>query len=842
MRSHVEKSKKYELDKYLITKIYNKQEKKKRVYNVVKKNVVYDKQLTEQYYKYSNNNRNNYYSSYQSFRDYISSGYNYEFLENEINNIKSILGFSRNIREIINKKITLESLYSNNSFSNSIQNQDQIIELNEESSNEKINKSSKEDALSKLKQSYAKQPKSTNLRRASTVFQVDKENPYIKKVADFAHKNIQLNNAGLSQPMKKDEKKDFLDICKLLKIKEEEIKRPQNQYQFRLFSVMTEDFDPFFLPVYENFVSVKYENQKTKLIKLYNKENAFVKCVTIIKDKLKSHLNKEKNKEENPIPNPNVNQSNNFLKFKNNTDMGFHTFLQHKFQIKIPYINAFYLGRTEIYFKDIDNFMSYYKENTSLSTKKLEKDFFANLFKILTYNNADYKKFLQYLYSHSYFFKYIYNYFTFSDKNAGMTIKNIAPTIKRIKEVEPFLNESQNKYFDENSKESEIKSKADEDTKSLAAREKENIFKKTKIDINKVNISDKLLGSEFIYTISLYEEDLVDIIKNKKKGEFIEILSNDSKFNNDYIITLDNSNNDNILQIINVKATQKRLSEKNNSLKINNFMFSFPFDDRLIFIDLTKDLRNNIKIDKNKMKKDKFLLVCLKNEENEYSQVYMFKLTKSIFLRFISTNSLKDKISKNEIFEEKEGSEDGKFEIQYNLGQTTKKEDVLGFNDHTSENESIQDKKEKIKSPSISRTQIKALTFGIGKNTEHIETDKNDEEDEAEEKEGENKSGNYNKDSSEEARPGSDEDSDDKSEDEEDEEDEEDKNDSENEDDDKDDDDNEDDDEKNDDDDDNDEKSENNKEENSSIYLNKNNNEEEVNNIKKIDEDKEDDD
>ena len=835
MRSHVEKSKKYELDKYLITKIYNKQEKKKRVYNVIKKNVVYDKQLTEQYYKYSNNNRNNYYSSYQSFRDYISSGYNYEFLENEINNIKSILGFSRNIREIINKRITLESLYSNNSFSNSIQNQNQIIELNEESSNEKINISSKEDPLSKLKQSYAKQPKSTTLRRASTVFQVDKENPYIKKVADFAHKNIQLNS-GLSQPMKKDEKKDFLDICKLLKIKEEEIKRPQNQYQFRLFSVMAEDFDPFFLPVYENFVSVKYENQKTKLIKLYNKENAFVKCVTIIKDKLKSHLNKEKNKEENPIPHPNVNPNNNFFKFKNNTDMGFHTFLQHKFQIKIPYINAFYLGRTEIYFKDIDNFMSYYKENTSLSTKKLEKDFFANLFKILTYNNADYKKFLQYLYSHSYFFKYIYNYFTFSDKNPAMTIKNIAPTIKRIKEVEPFLNESQNKYFDENSKESEIKSKVDEDTKSLAVQEKDNFFKKTKIDINKVNISDKLLGSEFIYTISLYEEDLVDIINNKKKGEFVEILSNDSKFNNDYIITLDNSNNDNILQIINVKATQKRLSEKNNNLKINNFMFSFPFDDRLIFIDLTKDLRNNIKIDKNKMKKDKYLLVCLKNEEDEYSQVYMFKLTKSIFLRFISTNSLKDKILKNEIFEDKEGIEDGKFEIQYNLGK--KKEDVLGFNDHTSENESIQEKKEKIKSPSISRTQIKALTFGIGKNTEHIETDKNNEEGEAEEKEGENKSRNYNQDSSEEARPNSDEDSDDKSEDEEDEEDEEDKDDSENEDDDKDD---EDDDEKNDDDDDNDEKSENNKEENSSIYLNKNNNEEEVINNNKIDEDKEDD-
>ena len=60
----------------------------------------------------------------------------------------------------------------------------------------------------------------------------------------------------------------------------------------------------------------KLINEKTKLIKLYNKENAFVKCVTIIKDKLKSHLNKEKNKEENPIPHPNVNPNNNFLNLK----------------------------------------------------------------------------------------------------------------------------------------------------------------------------------------------------------------------------------------------------------------------------------------------------------------------------------------------------------------------------------------------------------------------------------------------------------------------------------------------------------------------------------------------
>ena len=240
-------SKKFELDKFLIKKIYNLQDKKKRVYNVTKKNVVYDKQLTEQYYKYSNNNKNNYYSSYQSFRDYISSGYNYDFLVNEINNVKSILGFSRNIRELINKKINPESQFYKSSLNNSNTNQNQIIELNEESSNEKIN-GPNDDPFGKLnKGPFGKQQKNPNLiRRASTVFQIDKENPNIKRVADFAHKNVQLGQNYPQNINKGNGKKDFLEICKLLKLKEEELKHPQNQYQFRLFSVMSEDFDPFF--------------------------------------------------------------------------------------------------------------------------------------------------------------------------------------------------------------------------------------------------------------------------------------------------------------------------------------------------------------------------------------------------------------------------------------------------------------------------------------------------------------------------------------------------------------------------------------------------------------------
>ena len=50
MKTLVENSKKFELDKLLIKQIYNIKEKKKPEYKVIKKNVVYDKQLTKQYF------------------------------------------------------------------------------------------------------------------------------------------------------------------------------------------------------------------------------------------------------------------------------------------------------------------------------------------------------------------------------------------------------------------------------------------------------------------------------------------------------------------------------------------------------------------------------------------------------------------------------------------------------------------------------------------------------------------------------------------------------------------------------------------------------------------------
>ena len=46
MKKHYENSKKFELDRYLIKKIYNIKEKRKPKYQVIKKNIVYEKILT----------------------------------------------------------------------------------------------------------------------------------------------------------------------------------------------------------------------------------------------------------------------------------------------------------------------------------------------------------------------------------------------------------------------------------------------------------------------------------------------------------------------------------------------------------------------------------------------------------------------------------------------------------------------------------------------------------------------------------------------------------------------------------------------------------------------------
>ena len=620
MKNHVENSKKFELDKLLIKKIYNIPDKKKPEYKVIKKNVVYDKQLTRQYFTYSNINKDNYFCNYQSFRDYLSSGYDYYFLVNELSNIRSILDISHNIREIVNKKLNNNKAPKKHLYN---QTQEKIDEMNNSISNQLIQKLN------------------SNNRRPSTVFQLDKDNPLVKRMSNMTHKNSitnqniqKINNYNPRLNEEEINNTKFIEKCHLLKKKEEEENLPKNQYHFRLYSMLSEEFDKFNLPVYEDFINVKYENQKNALIEIYNKERAFTNRAIQMKEKIKllakeSKMKLKKNQENNS---GSIDFNNSRPNINPLPDINLRDIAQDTYETKVPYITSFFFGRSELYFKEIDNFMNMYKEKTSLASKQLEKDFFENLYKILTFNNTDCKKFFHYLYSNSYFFKYIYNIFTTNNKSDD-SLKNIAPSIKRHNDDEPFLNESQKESFFPGAREKIIdenkyiimQKKPDENN-----NEQEEDLKQKEID----EFFDSLIGNDFIYQISLIQEDVSELVDKKKIKKFKKIITSNERYEDNFIITLNNE--DNMLQIYNTKE--------------NQYLFSFYFDENISFYDLDKDLNNNLKSDKIQPNQ-KYILIIQKNNFSNYNNSYVFKLNQDIYTRFIKSISSKgNKIKKIELF------------------------------------------------------------------------------------------------------------------------------------------------------------------------------------------------
>ena len=674
MKNHVENSKKFELDKLLIKKIYNIPDKKKPEYKVIKKNVVYDKQLTRQYFTYSNINKDNYFCNYQSFRDYLSSGYDYYFLVNELSNIRSILDISHNIREIVNKKLNNNKAPKKHLYN---QTQEKIDELNNSISNQLIQKLN------------------SNNRRPSTVFQLDKDNPFVKRMSNMTHKNSitnqniqKINNYNPRLNEEEINNNKFIEKCHLLKKKEEEENLPKNQYHFRLYSMLSEEFDKFNLPVYEDFINVKYENQKNALIEIYNKERAFTNSAIQMKEKIKllakeSKMKLKKNQENNS---GSIDFNNSRPNINPLPDINLLDIAQDTYETKVPYITSFFFGRSELYFKEIDNFMNMYKEKTSLASKQLEKDFFENLYKILTFNNTDCKKFFHYLYSNSYFFKYIYNIFTTNNKSDD-SLKNIAPSIKRHNDDEPFLNESQKESFFPGAREKIIdenkyiimQKKPDENN-----NEQEEDLKQKEID----EFFDSLIGNDFIYQISLIQEDVSELVDKKKIKKFKKIITSNERYEDNFIITLNNE--DNMLQIYNTKE--------------NQYLFSFYFDENISFYDLDKDLNNNLKSDKIQPNQ-KYILIIQKNNFSNYNNSYVFKLNQDIYTRFIKSISSKgNKIKKIELFSSEENEENNNINININEkdkdkdndeDKKLKLEDILSLKGNTTKNQNESQDSEK---------------------------------------------------------------------------------------------------------------------------------------------------
>ena len=674
MKNHVENSKKFELDKLLIKKIYNIPDKKKPEYKVIKKNVVYDKQLTRQYFTYSNINKDNYFCNYQSFRDYLSSGYDYYFLVNELSNIRSILDISHNIREIVNKKLNNNKAPKKHLYN---QTQEKIDEMNNSISNQLIQKLN------------------SNNRRPSTVFQLDKDNPLVKRMSNMTHKNSitnqniqKINNYNPRLNEEEINNTKFIEKCHLLKKKEEEENLPKNQYHFRLYSMLSEEFDKFNLPVYEDFINVKYENQKNALIEIYNKERAFTNRAIQMKEKIKllakeSKMKLKKNQENNS---GSIDFNNSRPNINPLPDINLRDIAQDTYETKVPYITSFFFGRSELYFKEIDNFMSMYKEKTSFASKQLEKDFFENLYKILTFNNTDCKKFFHYLYSNSYFFKYIYNIFTTNNKSDD-SLKNIAPSIKRHNDDEPFLNESQKESFFPGAREKIIdenkyiimQKKPDENN-----NEQEEDLKQKEID----EFFDSLIGNDFIYQISLIQEDVSELVDKKKIKKFKKIITSNERYEDNFIITLNNE--DNMLQIYNTKE--------------NQYLFSFYFDENISFYDLDKDLNNNLKSDKIQPNQ-KYILIIQKNNFSNYNNSYVFKLNQDIYTRFIKSISSKgNKIKKIELFSSEENEQNNNINININEkdkdkdndeDKKLKLEDILSLKGNTTKNQNESQDSEK---------------------------------------------------------------------------------------------------------------------------------------------------
>ena len=104
-QNNIINAKNFEIDKQILNEIYNKHEKPKNIYNVVEKKTIFDKEFTKTFPNL--NKSENYYSNYQSFRDFLSTGFTYDYTLNEINKIKSLLKFSFDLRENITNKFGL---------------------------------------------------------------------------------------------------------------------------------------------------------------------------------------------------------------------------------------------------------------------------------------------------------------------------------------------------------------------------------------------------------------------------------------------------------------------------------------------------------------------------------------------------------------------------------------------------------------------------------------------------------------------------------------------------------------------------------------------------------------
>ena len=556
-------AKNYELDKETLKQYYpyyKLQERPENIYKIVEKKTILIKEKNNINDK-EKVLRRDYYCNFKSFREYLSTGKNYNYAINELEKIKSIINFSKELRKEICNKFELPFSKENNEIS---------IQLPYE-------KTEEENSILNLTNSNINTANSKG-RRVSAIFNLVK------------HPNS----------------KSFIEKCFLLKEKKKKIDNNDNNYMFRLFTKYEKDSDIFNFPKFDGFNNNIFHNQNWKLTKLLYLENKFINVADL------------KNKSSSQIS----------IQSKLNID----SLLKLKI-LKYPYIQAFFNGRERDYFKEMDNFVGLYRDN-SQSIKNNEKDLFNSLYNILTKCNSDCSHFMQYLYSKSYMFKYIYDIFIIENKLDIIDKENVPMIQKEILD-EPFLNDSMRQFFSTSNTEfqpGQIKNTIpSQKLDSEIIIDEENNF---------ANNFEDLFGNKIMEKIGFCNEQLTELLKNKDKNinnlislikdipyEYYLVINNEDKFII-YKPNFDSSNKEKYSINENIRSLKLYVIDENN---YNNELFQSNIDSSEENVVLVKIYarKNLLTKDQNKELNDKFFIFKIKKNSLNLIEQNQSKLISS---------------------------------------------------------------------------------------------------------------------------------------------------------------------------------------------------------------------
>ncbi len=556
-------AKNYELDKETLKQYYpyyKLQERPENIYKIVEKKTILIKEKNNINDK-EKVLRRDYYCNFKSFREYLSTGKNYNYAINELEKIKSIINFSKELRKEICNKFELPFSKENNEIS---------IQLPYE-------KTEEENSILNLTNSNINTANSKG-RRVSAIFNLVK------------HPNS----------------KSFIEKCFLLKEKKKKIDNNDNNYMFRLFTKYEKDSDIFNFPKFDGFNNNIFHNQNWKLTKLLYLENKFINIADL------------KNKSSSQIS----------IQSKLNID----SLLKLKI-LKYPYIQAFFNGRERDYFKEMDNFVGLYRDN-SQSIKNNEKDLFNSLYNILTKCNSDCSHFMQYLYSKSYMFKYIYDIFIIENKLDIIDKENVPMIQKEILD-EPFLNDSMRQFFSTSNTEfqpGQIKNTIpSQKLDSEIIIDEENNF---------ANNFEDLFGNKIMEKIGFCNEQLTELLKNKDKNinnlislikdipyEYYLVINNEDKFII-YKPNFDSSNKEKYSINENIRSLKLYVIDENN---YNNELFQSNIDSSEENVVLVKIYarKNLLTKDQNKELNDKFFIFKIKKNSLNLIEQNQSKLISS---------------------------------------------------------------------------------------------------------------------------------------------------------------------------------------------------------------------